>query len=110
MDVRCYYIAQGFVIAGFGQRLGRMKSRIQEYVKSFDMKLDGKNVRWRSLDQETITKLANAHSLMVKAEMYVDLPPQGYTEDINDGATKEYKSEVSLGGSSAALRFCNFID
>ena len=34
MDVRCYYIAQGFVIAGFGQRLGRMKSRIQGLINA----------------------------------------------------------------------------
>ena len=29
MDVRCYYIAQGFVIAGFGYSFSRLNSRIQ---------------------------------------------------------------------------------
>ena len=30
MDVRCYYIAQGFVIAGFGYSFSRLNSRIQD--------------------------------------------------------------------------------
>jgi hypothetical protein len=29
MDVRCYYIAQGLVIAGFGYSFSRLNSRIQ---------------------------------------------------------------------------------
>jgi hypothetical protein len=32
MDVRCYYIAQGFVIAGFGYSFSRLNSRIQVIV------------------------------------------------------------------------------
>jgi len=32
MDVRCYYIAQRPVIAGFEDRSGCLKSRIQEFV------------------------------------------------------------------------------
>jgi diguanylate cyclase (GGDEF)-like protein/PAS domain S-box-containing protein len=32
MDVRCYYIAQGFVIAGFGYSFSRLNSRIQAFV------------------------------------------------------------------------------
>ena len=32
MDVRCYYIAQGFVIAGFGYSFSRLNSRIQVVI------------------------------------------------------------------------------
>ncbi len=36
MDVGCYYIAQGLVIAGFGYSFSRLNSRIQELEKIKD--------------------------------------------------------------------------
>ena len=42
MDVRCYYIAQGFVIAGFGYSFSRLNSRIQEFANGGDPEVSDK--------------------------------------------------------------------
>lgn len=82
-----------------------------KYTESIvELNVDGKSIRWRSLEQEIIEKIANARNLTVKVKLYDELPPQGMTQDIVDISTTEHRSEVSLAGSSAALRFCNFID
>ncbi|WP_449287797.1 hypothetical protein [Marinobacter salarius] len=82
-----------------------------EYINSLvELNLDGQPMRWRSLEQETIEKLADSQVLSLTAKIYTELPPQSLTQEIVQVPTIEKESKVSLAGSSAALRFCNFID
>lgn len=82
-----------------------------EYINSLvELRLDGESIRWRDLEEKAIEKLANSQNLSVTASLYTELPPQVLTQDIVQIPTTEHEAKISLAGSSASLRFCNFID
>lgn len=82
-----------------------------EYMNSLvELRVNGESIRWRNLEQKTIENLANAQDLTLTAKLYTKLPPQFVTRDIVQVPTAQHEAKISLAGSSAALRFCNFID
>lgn len=82
-----------------------------EYINSLvELRLDGELIRWRDLEEKAIERLANAQTLFVTAILYTELPPQVSTQDIVQIPKTEHEAMISLAGSSASLRFCNFID
>ncbi|WP_303293812.1 hypothetical protein [Marinobacter sp. ST-43] len=77
-----------------------------KYIKSFKIEMDGESINIQSLNNRLLEKLANANALTIHADVYRELPPENFANEPTD----EEQATVSLAGSSAALRFCNFID
>ena len=78
----------------------------REYIKSYQLIINGETIDQDEISQALIEKLATASDLIVYAELYKDYG----SKNPKESDTFKSTSSISLRGSSAAFRFCGFIE